>query len=146
MKTNKSFLALVISLLIFSCSQEKELIEISENISTIESQETPLKRNPAPIEAFPLPLAAATLSPCGLGFTVSITWFGAPGGGAGSYPYEIRPLGGGVPLDSGMISDGMNTTWVLAPCTAYEFSFWWGGASPATQVVTTDGCGGIFVC
>jgi hypothetical protein len=149
MKTNTSFLiVVVISILASSCSQEEELTIMAKNINTLESQETRLKVKSSPVEAYrlPLPLAAATLSPCGYGFNVSITWYGGSGGGPASYYYEIGPLGSGTPIDFGTISHGMNTPWVLAPCTTYEFSFFWGGVSPAIQIVTTDGCGGVFVC
>lgn len=136
--------ALIIVLIFpFSCSQEEELNAISENVNSRASQDAELTREPYTYKA---PLAEAVLSPCGYGFSVGVIFAGSPI--VGSYPYEIRDMGG-VLVDSGSISHGMNTTWVLSGCTTYQFEFWGSWACStcsAVQTVTSDGCGGVFVC
>jgi hypothetical protein len=143
MKSKKIFFALIcIISLSSSCEQEDELNLISENMKAIELQDSQLEQEPS---QFKCPLAVATLSPCGYGFNVTITFAGSPI--AGSYPYTIKDMGGTL-IDSGSISNGMNTTWVLGGCQAYEFEFWgsWCSSSSVVQIATSDGCGGVFVC
>ncbi len=96
---------------------------------------------------FKAPYAIANLTPCGNGFVVGITTGGEPS--PLSFQYEIRISGTSTVEDAGMISDGGSTNWVLDPCTIYDFEFWgYSGCSTCseTQSISSDGCGGIFLC
>lgn len=101
------------------------------------------KREPIP----KAPLAEISLSPCGYGFNANVYYYGTTSPIIGTYAYEIWL--GGTMVDNGNISHGGSTPWVLAPCTTYTFKFWGSWASSlvtSIQTVTTDGCGGVFIC
>lgn len=149
MKTNLPFFTLLsLSIVFFSCSQE--------DLNTLSKIENPVQlqnvrsQNDRPYDSDSRSVIAATLSPCGGGFNVSIT-------GAGGLPlspiiysfmYDIHETAGPF-ADSGIIVPGGSTPWVLDPCTEYEFRFWRIGSSPAhaigTIIAMSDGCGS-FVC
>jgi hypothetical protein len=141
MKLKLSLLSILfVGLTMVSCEKE-EFNKVAPESTTIESKDTDATK--ARMRA---PLAVVTPSPCGYGFTCSIDWlWGGPA--SGSYPYEIWLLG--TMVDSGNISDGNNTPWTLSPCTTYTFVFYgsWASSLPTqTLTVTTDGCGGVFLC
>lgn len=101
------------------------------------------KREPIP----KAPLAEISLSPCGYGFNANVYYHGTTSPIIGAYPYEIWL--GGTMVDSGTISHGGSTPWVLSACTTYTFKFYGSWASTSvtsTLTVTTDGCGGVFIC
>ena len=139
------FTIVLISLatLITSCAKE----DLSERINDVVLE----KENGESIannkENSKSPIAVADLSPCGYGFYVNIDLMGVPS--LEAYPYTISISGTSTVVDSGTISNGSNTNWVLSPCTEYDFEFWGSEACSSCstiQTLTTDGCGGVFIC
>ena len=122
MKITKVLAVLTAVLLITSCS--KEDLTPKPNHQKVDCEET----IQAPQGKVRAPLAVATPSPCGYGFNVAVTFMGSPI--SESYPYEIRVAGTTTVVDSGTISHGNNTNWVLSPCTSYDFEFWGSWACP----------------
>lgn len=118
----------------FSCQQEEvlPLESISEESGVVSRLK---KKCPAP---------TITLSPCGYGFKFNINRSGSVD--LGSYNYIIQNNATGVTVDSGIISNGMNTSWVLSPCTLYDVTIYDWCVGPVTITVTSDGCGGLFLC
>lgn len=142
MKLRLSFLSILIVALSLSACKKEEFSKANEApmMQEIENNST------APVSRLRAPMAVVTPSPCGYGFSCDIDWlYGGPA--TGSYAYEIWD--GGTMVDSGTISDGDNTTWTLSPCTSYTFVFYgsWASSLPTQSLsVTSDGCGGTFVC
>lgn len=128
--------------IIYSCDKEIiQPINESEKIDSATSDSLTVDYQ------FKAPYASIALTACGDGFKATITKMGQPDND--SYPYEIREAGSCNVVDSGMISDGQNTNWVLSPCTDYDFEFWgYSGCSTCSsvQTVCSDGCGGIYIC
>lgn len=93
------------------------------------------------------PYAIATPAPCGYGFTVAISFMGNPA--TEPYSYAIKCTGLNTVVDSGTISNGEYTNWVLDPCTSYDFEFWGSMACPdcsTVQTIYSDGCDDLFDC
>jgi len=128
-----------------ACTTEDNLEEISEKEMQIFKKTSPLEKNKKSPWYFP------TISGCGEGFKVTIQT-----GTSGNAPldqlfyYQIflaDTYPGGAIVDSGAISGGENTNWVLEPCTEYVFVFCNTFSSPTISITgISDGCGGIFIC
>ena len=90
--------------------------------------------------------AEVVLSPCGNSFNADVRIGNSVV--TGTYYYEIRKVGSNELVDSGMIGHGGNTNPVLTPCTNYSFKFFGapGTSHSATQLLSSDGCGGIYEC
>ncbi|WP_075341714.1 hypothetical protein [Tenacibaculum agarivorans] len=139
----KTIYILVFALLL-SCTSEDNLIETT-------SKPTPSLRSKKMIEKNKrFPWYIPTISGCGGGFNVTIASESGfvPTGQLFSYEIYLEDTyPDGAILDSGEISSGENTNWVLAPCTTYVFVFHNTPWSPTITVTgITDGCGGIFIC
>lgn len=138
---------LVMVLSVVSCQKEELDMETAPTTPKIENT----INGPATLEErstvrLRTPLAIVNPVPCGYGFTCHID-LNTGGPAPGSYYYEITD---GTNTWNGYVSDGDNTPWVLSPCTSYTFTFWGitgpPSASTQTLTVTTDGCGGNFLC
>jgi len=90
------------------------------------------------------PAPTITLSSCGLGFKFTITRGGSPDNG--NFNYNVKTTQGGVSVDSGIISYGQNTNWVLTGCTSYDVEIFDWCVGLVTITVTSDGCGNLWVC
>lgn len=135
-------------LMFFSCSTEDQSSEYNTNAE----QNVQLKLNSRKDETKLAPFAIASITGCGYGFTVDMTLFALPS--SQQFNYEVWDVSGTNFINGGTVSQGMNTSWVLSPCTSYEFRFWgWPWTGPLTGhppsqtiIATTDGCGNIFIC
>ncbi|WP_299336669.1 hypothetical protein [uncultured Psychroserpens sp.] len=135
-------------LLLFSCSIEDESNEYDTNSEEL----IQLERKPRKDKTESAPFAVASITGCGYGFKVDMTLFALSS--SQQFNYEVWDVSGTNLINSGTVSQGMNTDWVLSPCTTYQFRFWgWPWTGPLTghqpsQVLTatTDGCGNVFIC
>lgn len=137
----------VLSMLILcACTTEEDTNPYNTNTQQ-NSQSEERSRQDQPKAA---PFATASITGCGYGFTVDMTLYALPSNQQLYYQIWLN----NTLVDEDTVSQGMNTNWVLAPCTTYEFWFWgapWTGPNtghPPSQVITgtTDGCGNIFIC
>ncbi|MBL4708073.1 MAG: hypothetical protein JKY48_06500 [Flavobacteriales bacterium] len=147
----KLVLAAIITTAIFlsSCSKEDETV-MQKNGITTEHQDSQdkHKRTASSQRQLSSPYLGIP-SPCGYGFNLGLN---PPNTGTPiQFPYEVW-LNGQIQF-SGTLVEGQNTDWnlnPLTPCTNYVFKFWGYGfqvGSPTNVVtVTSDGCGGNFVC
>lgn len=143
MKLKLSVLTLLFAGLTFTACQKEELEKAPNPSNTIEVQDAPIEQEGRRFT----PLAVLDATACGYGFNCDIQWH-TGGQAVGSWNYEIWQNGSVV--DSGSISDGDQTNWVLAPCTTSIIKFYgsWANSMIPSQilVLTTDGCGNNFVC
>ena len=149
MKTIKKsalFFLFALLALIFSCSKE----EINSNQVNL-NIEKEINESKTPITVIAKCPLRIKPTACGHGFTVFVYNYGnptTPVTGVSVY-YQILTIPSAVVVDSGYISHGMNTNWVLSPCTNYTFRIYpcKGNLTYFIDVVAqTDGCGGIFLC
>ncbi|WP_298758066.1 hypothetical protein [uncultured Psychroserpens sp.] len=135
-------------LMLFSCSIDDE----SNAHKTNAEQNVQLEKRSAKDKTESAPFAVASITGCGYGFKVDMTLFALSS--SQQFNYQVVIPGTTTVVNEGTVSQGMNTDWVLSPCTQYEFRFWgwpWTGpltGHPPSQVLTayTDGCGNIFIC
>ncbi|MBL4709013.1 MAG: hypothetical protein JKY48_11315 [Flavobacteriales bacterium] len=150
MKINLTIIAVnTATLYLSSCSKENESLAPQNIISTTSDQgvNENLQRKSSQRQ-FSAPFIGVPL-PCGYGFKLGLN---PPNQGSQiQFPYEVW-LNGQFQF-SGTIMEGQNTDWIsnpLTPCTDYVFKFWGYGIPfgvPTNEVtVTSDGCGGIFIC
>lgn len=144
------FTVITMFFLLPSCSDDSETI-MNQN-ETIQNQLNFLDRKSIYPKA---PVWIGTPTGCGYGFNMFIAYITSPNTPAFgvSLYYEIETMTGAV-VDSGYVSHGINTNWVLSPCTTYKVKIWgWGGNSTTWPngnnppiIATTDGCGNVFIC
>ncbi|OUS02832.1 hypothetical protein A9Q86_01930 [Flavobacteriales bacterium 33_180_T64] len=133
-------------LMFFSCSIEDE----SNEYKTSAEQNVQLEKQSRKDKTEFSPFSIASITGCGYGFKVDMTLFAL----SSSQQFNYQVVLGNSVVNQSTVSQGMNTDWVLSPCTQYEFRFWgwpWAGpltGHPPTQILTatTDGCGNIFIC
>lgn len=89
-----------------------------------------------------LPLLEISATGCGYGFTIHVMW-GTANPYVGNIPYIIKTMSN-VTVDSGIVQNGQNTNWVLAPCTTYKVILTL--FQVQTVTATTDGCNNLFLC
>lgn len=125
-----------------SCTQEEDLTPV-----TIKKEEpkVPVLHSKSYVK-YPT-IGVYSVTPCGYGFKVQFYYLGTGGMAIGvTKPYEIYNASG-VLVDSGNVTHNGNTNWVLNPCEVYTVKI---DAGPFTGIVTytvtSDGCGGLFIC
>lgn len=132
--------AALISVVLFSCTKE----DFPPQNERVQGPETVIGDDPNDDPA--LPIASATIHPCGYGFYVDVTYMEVPM--SAEYHYEIREAGTNNVVDSGTVKHGGSTNWVLQPCTEYDFEFWGLNTTEysTVQTASTEGCDGVFGC
>lgn len=144
MKLKLSLLALLFAGLTFTACQKDELERVAPEAPAIEDVDIHEGR------VGRIPLVTLTPSPCGYGFSCQLQHTNgttAPG----SWPYDIEDSNG-TTVDSGSITNGNNTNWVLSPCTSYTINFYGNylsiisGIPTQSITITSDGCGNNYNC
>lgn len=141
-------IAILSLLMLCACAPEDDTNNYNTNTQQ-NSQSEQRTRQDNPKVA---PFAVASITGCGYGFKVDMTLFALPSNQ--QLHYQVWDASGTILIDEDTVSQGMNTNWILSPCTDYQFKFWgwpWAGpltGHPPSQVITgtTDGCGNIFIC
>lgn len=143
-------IATVTSLTLFSCEKE-EITPVLPNSPAVDSEvPNTIDDNLAEREGINVVKfnedAQATLTPCGNRFYADVRIGNSVV--SGTYYYEIRKAGSNEIVDSGMIGHGGVTNPVLESCTEYVFKFFSanGTSHSVSQLLSSDGCGGVFSC
>lgn len=136
--------AFLVSLFFVSCSQDDDTILPN----SVESKEKPSGERSATKKKYKFPtIAVHSVTPCGYGFKVKFYYLGTGAMATGvTKPYQIFNSSGTL-VDSSTVTHNGNTNWVLNPCEVYTVQI---DAGPFTGIVTftvtSDGCGGTFIC
>lgn len=136
--------AFLVIVFFVSCSQEDEISSpnsIEKNVTSSGNRTTIKKKFKFPT------IGVHSVTPCGYGFRVKFYYLGTGAMATGvTKSYQIFNSSG-VLVDSSIVTHNGNTNWVLNPCEVYTVQI---DAGPFTGVVTftvtSDGCGGTFIC